>query len=234
MNYENIKETFSKIDFNTLTLIKDILDKEYKHKLNNNIQQSLSSKSKEALIKLIRDNYSECQYHSTIKLNQQYFSEESAEKIFHHFLTNIYQEYYGKHISINDKPQFKHLAILEYGKSGKTTHFHIIHNHLDNFYSANNLLEYAKNFITLSNLKTNNLVVLGKENEFSKQICDEYIRYNTNAILTRAIKKVVKNGDVETKFIADKYHIKNLCDYFTKELDDNHFLYFPEGYFLNN
>lgn len=76
MNYENIKETFSKIDFKTLTLIKDILDKEYKHKLNSNIQQSLSSKSKEALIKLIRDNYSECQYHSTIKLNQQYFSEE--------------------------------------------------------------------------------------------------------------------------------------------------------------
>lgn len=53
MNYENIKETFSKIDFKTLTLIKDILDKEYKHKLNSNIQQSLSSKSKEALIKLI-------------------------------------------------------------------------------------------------------------------------------------------------------------------------------------
>lgn len=92
MNYENIKETFSKIDFKTLTLIKDILDKEYKHKLNSNIQQSLSSKSKEALIKLIRDNYSECQYHSTIKLNQQYFSEESTEKIFHYFLTNIYQD----------------------------------------------------------------------------------------------------------------------------------------------
>lgn len=123
---------------------------------------------------------------------------------------------------------------MEYGKSGKTTHFHIIHNHLENFYSIDNLLEYAKNFITLSNLKTNNLAVLGKENEFSKQICDEYIRFNTNAILTRAIKKVVKNGDVETKFIADKYHFKNLCDYFTKELNDNHFLYFPEGYFLKN
>lgn len=100
--------------------------------------------------------------------------------------------------------------------------------------SANNLLEYAKNFITLSNLKTNNLAVLGKEKEFSKQLCDEYIRFNTNAILTRAIKKVVKNGDVETKFIADQYHFNNLCNYFTKELDDNHFLYFPEGYFLKN
>lgn len=81
---------------------------------------------------------------------------------------------------------------MEYGKSGKTTHFHIIHNHLENFYSIDNLLEYAKNFITLSNLKTNNLAVLGKENEFSKQICDEYIRFNTNAILTRAIKKSCK------------------------------------------
>ena len=37
MNYENIKETFSKIDFKTLTLIKDILDKEYKRKLFNNL-----------------------------------------------------------------------------------------------------------------------------------------------------------------------------------------------------
>ncbi len=58
--------------------------------------------------------------------------------------------------------------------------------------------------------------------------------YDTNRIFTRAIKKVVKKADVKTICIADQYHFKNLCDYFTKELNDNHFLYFPEGYFLKN
>ena len=70
--------------------------------------------------------------------------------------------------------------------------------------------------------------------DLAKQIKNLYISYDTNRFFTKAIKKIVKHADVKTICIADQYHFKNLCNYFTKELDDNHFIYFSEGYFLKN
>ena len=73
-----------------------------------------------------------------------------------------------------------------------------------------------------------------KATDLANQIKNLYISYDTNRLFVKAIKKIVKHADVKTIYIANQYHFDNLCNYFTKELNDNHFLYFPEGYFLKN
>lgn len=150
-------------------------------------------------------------------------------------LTNIYHTIYGKHQSLHTKEQMKYLAIIEYGKSASNTHIHILHKPFTSIYDENSLINNAKDFIKLSNDQTSKKTILDdKAIDLANQIKNQYIAYDTNRLFTKAIKKIVKKADVKTICIADRYHFKNLCDYFTKELDDNHFLYFPEGYFLKN
>ena len=97
------------------------------------------------------------------------------------------------------------------------------------------MIDGAKDFIKLSNDQTSKKTILDdKAIDLAIQIKNQYITYDTNRLFIKAIKKIVKKADVKTICIADQYHFKNLCDYFTKELNDNHFLYFPEEYFLKN
>jgi hypothetical protein len=190
---------------------------------------------KQELINIIKSQYNDCPYHSIITLNQQYFSEEKITKIFQYMLTNIYHTVYGKRKPISNLEQFKHLAVIEYGKSLSNAHLHILHKPFTSIYDENKLIDNAKDFIRLSNDQSSKKTTLDdKAIDLANQIKNQYIAYDTNRIFTRAIKKVVKKADVKTICIADQYHFKNLCEYFTKELDDNHFLYFPEGYFLKN
>ena len=219
-----------------LLLSQKIIEMEREKRKNDidNNKQSLAQKSKEALVNLIKNNYNDCLYHSVIQLNQQCFNENQAEKMFKYFLTNYYQLNYGKHQSLSDKPQMKYFAILEYGKSGKTTHFHLIHNPIIERFNNEIIIQQANNFLILANNETNNISLLGKETDFSKHLVDEYIRFNTNAMMTMAIKKIMKNANVETKLIDSKYHFENLCEYFTKELNENNFTYYTEDYFLKN
>ena len=216
-----------------LNLVQTLIKNE-KERRNNNQKQTLVQKSKEELVNLIRSNYNDCCYHSVIQLNQQYFNENQAEKIFRYFLTNYYQLNYGKHQSFSDKPQMKYIAILEYGKNNKTTHFHIIHNPIIERFNNDRLIQQANNFLILANNESNNTVSLGKELDFSKHLVDEYIRFNTNSVMTIAIKKVVRNSNVETKVISDQYHFENLCEYFIKELNESNFIYYTENYFIKN
>lgn len=201
----------------------------------NTTSTTLCKQAKQELINIIKNQYNDCEYHSTITLNQQYFSEEKLTKIFQYMLTNIYQTAYGKHQSLSNQEQIKYLAVAEYGKSFSNAHFHLLHKPLTSIYFEEKLVDGAKDFIKLSNDQTSKRTTLDdKAIDLANQIKNMYISYDTNRLFTKAIKKVVKTANVETKIIADQYHFQNLCDYFTKELDDNHFLYFPEGYFLKN
>lgn len=200
-----------------------------------NTSSTMIKQCKQELINIIKTQYNDCIYHSTITLNQQYFSEEKITKIFQYMLTNIYHTVYGKHKPISNQEQFKHLAVVEYGKSASNAHLHILHKPFTSIYDENSLIDNAKDCIRLSNNQTSKTTILDdKAIDLANQIKNLYISYDTNRLFTKAIKKIVKKADVETKFIADQYHFKNLCDYFTKEMNDNHFLYFPEGYFLKN
>ena len=148
-------------------------------------------------------------------------------------LTNIYHTVYGKHQSLHTKEQMKYLAVIEYGKSASNAHLHIIHKPFASIYNENKLIDGAKDFIKLSNDQTSKKTTLDdKATDLANQIKNLYISYDTNRLFAKAIKKIVKHADVKTIYIADQYHFNNLCNYFTKELDDNHFLYFPERYFL--
>lgn len=201
----------------------------------NTTSTTLCKQAKQELINTIKNQYNDCTYHSIITLNQQYFSEERITKIFQYMLTNIYHTIYGKHQSLHTKEQMKYLAIIEYGKSASNAHIHILHKPFTSIYDENSLINNAKDFIKLSNDQTSKKTILDdKAIDLANQIKNLYISYDTNRLFTKAIKKIVKHADVKTICIADQYHFKNLCDYFTKELDDNHFLYFPEEYFLNN
>lgn len=187
---------------------------------------------KQELINIIKSQYNDCPYHSIITLNQQYFSEEKITKIFQYMLTNIYHTVYGKHQSLHTKEQMKYLAVIEYGKSASNAHLHIIHKPFASIYNENKLIDGA-DFIKLSNDQTSKKTTLDdKATDLANQIKNLYISYDTNRLFAKAIKKIVKHADVKTIYIADQYHFNNLCNYFTKELDDNHFLYFPERYFL--
>lgn len=200
-----------------------------------NTTSTIIKQCKQELINIIKTQYSDCIYHSTITLNQHYFSEEKITKIFQYMLTNIYHTVYGKHKPISNLEQFKHLAVVEYGKSASNAHLHILHKPFISIYDEKSLIDNAKDCIRLSNDQTSKTTILDeKAIDLANQFKNQYIAYDTNRFFNKAIKKIVKKADVETKFIADKYHFKNLCDYFTKELNDNHFLYFPEGYFLKN
>lgn len=201
----------------------------------NTISTTLCKQAKQELINIIKNQYNDCLYHSIITLNQQYFSEERITKIFQYMLTNIYHTVYGKHKSVSNQEQFKHLAVAEYGKSASNAHLHILHKPFSSIYDENRLIDGAKDFIKLSNDQTSKKTILDdKAIDLANQIKNQYIAYDTNRLFTKAIKKIVKKADVKTICIADRYHFDNLCDYFTKELNDNHFLYFPEGYFLKN
>ena len=190
---------------------------------------------KQELINIIKSQYNDCPYHSIITLNQQYFSEEKITKIFQYMLTNIYHIVYGKHKPVSNQEQFKHLAVIEYGKSESNAHLHILHKPFTSIYDENKLIDGAKDFIKLSNDQTSKKTTLDdKATDLANQIKNLYISYDTNRLFVKAIKKIVKHADVKTIYIANQYHFDNLCNYFTKELNDNHFLYFPEGYFLKN
>lgn len=198
-----------------------------------NTTSAIIKQCKQELINIIKNQYNDCPYHSIITLNQQYFSEEKITKIFQYMLTNIYHTVYGKHQSLHTKEQMKYLAVAEYGKSASNVHLHILHKPFASIYNENKLIDNAKDFIRLSNDQSSKKTTLDdKAIDFANRIKNQYIVYDTNRIFTKAIKKIVKKADVKTICIADQYHFKNLCDYFTKELNDNHFLYFPEGYFL--
>lgn len=200
-----------------------------------NTASIIMKQAKQQLINIIKSQYNDCLYHSIITLNQQYFSEEKITKIFQYMLTNIYHTVYGKHKPINNQEQFKHLAIIEYGKSASNAHLHILHKPFTSIYDENSLINNAKDFIKLSNDQTSKKTILDdKAIDLANQIKNQYIAYDTNRLFTKAIKKIVKKADVKTICIADRYHFDNLCNYFTKELNDKHFLYFPEGYFLKN
>lgn len=201
----------------------------------NTTSATLYKQAKQELINIIRNQYNDCLYHSIITLNQQYFSEEKITKIFQYMLTNIYHTVYGKHQSLHTKEQMKYLAVIEYGKSASNAHLHILHKPFTSIYDENSLINNAKDFIKLSNDQTSKKTILDdKAIDLANQIKNQYIAYDTNRLFTKAIKKIVKKADVKTICIADRYHFGNLCNYFTKELNDNHFLYFPEGYFLKN
>lgn len=200
-----------------------------------NTASTIMKQAKQELINIIKSQYNDCLYHSIITLNQQYFSEEKITKIFQYMLTNIYHTVYGKHKPISNLEQFKHLTVIEYGKSASNAHLHILHKPFTSIYDENGLIDNAKDFIRLSNNQTSKTTILDdKATDLANQIKNLYISYDTNRLFAKAIKKVVKKADVKTICIADQYHFNNLCNYFTKELNDNHFLYFPEGYFLKN
>lgn len=74
----------------------------------NTTSTTLYKQAKQELINIIRNQYNDCQYHSIITLNQQYFSEEKITKIFQYMLTNIYHTVYGKHQSLHTKEQMKY------------------------------------------------------------------------------------------------------------------------------
>ncbi len=227
-------QIISEMNSTELNLVQKMIQNEQKRRFNNSFKQTLVQKSKEALVQLIRNNYNDCLYHSVIQLNQQYFNENQAEKIFKHFLTNYYQLYYGKHQSLSDKPQMKYVAVLEYGKDNKTTHLHMLHNPINERFNNVSLIQQAKNFLILANNESNQTCLLGKEDDFSRHLVDEYIRFNTNCMMTRAIRKVMKNANVETKMITDKYHFENICIYFEKEMNENNFIYYTGDYFIKN
>ncbi len=198
-----------------------------------NTTSTIIKQAKQELINIIQSQYNDCIYHSIITLNQQYFSEEKITKIFQYMLTNIYHIVYGKHKPISNLGQFKHLAVIEYGKSASNAHLHILHKPFTSIYDENGLIDNAKDFIRLSNDQTSKKTILDdKAIDLANQIKNQYIAYDTNRLFAKAIKKIVKHADVKIICIADQYHFNNLCNYFTKELNDNHFLYFPEGYFL--
>lgn len=200
-----------------------------------NTTSTIIKQCKQELINIIKTQYSDCIYHSTITLNQQYFSEEKITKIFQYMLTNIYHTVYGKHKPISNLEQFKHLAVVEYGKSASNAHLHILHKPFISIYDENKLIDNAKDCIRLSNDQTSKTTLLDdKALDLANQFKNQYIAYDTNRFFNKAIKKIVKKADVKTICINDKYHFQNLCNYFTKEMNDNHFLYFLEGYFLKN
>lgn len=238
----NIDEILQQMNLSELLNVQNSINGEIKRRNENNYSNNLIERfrylaiirNKEALINLMRNNYSDCYYHSVIQLNQQYYNENQAEKIFKYFLTNYYQLYYGKHVQLAKKPQMKYLTVVENGKDKRTTHFHVLHNPLRERFNEDVLIQQANNFLVLANNTVNHHTDLGIDDACSKQLVEEYIRFNTNAIMTKAIKKVMKNANVDTKFISDKYHFDNLCDYFSKELNENNFIYYTEDYFLKS
>lgn len=126
----------------------------------NKQSTTLCSQAKQELINIIKNQYNDCPYHSIITLNQQYFSEEKLTKTFQYMLTNIYQTVYGKHQSLSNQEQMKHLAIVEYGKSFTNAHFHLLHKPLSSIYDEEKFIDGAKDFIRLSNDQTSKRTIL--------------------------------------------------------------------------